>query len=261
MSSRAEEKAAAREARLEAEQQDAARTTRLRRLRILGGVALVAILAVVVAVALSGGSSDDSTKKAQTKAGGTSIPALFAGIPQSGFTLGKPSAEVTVEEFIDPQCPFCAQFSREALPTVVKDYVRTGKIKLVMRPLAFIGPDSLTAARVVAGAAQQDKAWTFLDTFYANQKPENSGYVTDAFLRKVGGAVPGLDVNKALQAGQTDPTVTKQLKAANTRAKQVGANSTPTLLLTLNGQSQQIPLDANDYTGSVTKSLDAVLSQ
>jgi protein-disulfide isomerase len=259
MSSRAEEKAAAREARLQAESDDAARATRVRRLRILSGVALVAILAVVLAVALGGGSDDS---KSPAKSGGTDVAALFRGVPQKGYTLGNASAKATIEEFIDPQCPFCAQFSREALPTVIKDYVRTGKVRLILRPLSFIGPDSVTAARVVGGAAQQDKAWTFLDVFYANQGQENSGYVTDAFLRKVGAAVPGLDIAKAMKAGQTDPAVTKQLDAASKRAEAVGANSTPTLLLTVGSSApQQIPLDADDYTGSVTRALDAVISQ
>jgi protein-disulfide isomerase len=185
---------------------------------------------------------------------------MFDGIPQNGLTLGKASAPATLEEFVDPQCPYCRQFSLEALPTVVKDYVRTGKVKLVIRPLTFIGPQSLTAARTLGAAAQQDKAFPFLEQFYANQGPENSGYVTDAFLRRIGGSVKGLDVDKAMDAATSDASITQELAQANARSDKLGVNSTPTLMLTVgNGKPQEIALDASDYKGSTTSALNAAL--
>jgi protein-disulfide isomerase len=81
--------------------------------------------------------------------------ALFAGIPEHGGVLGHPSAPVTVTEYVDLQCPICAEASRTTLPALVKDYVRTGKVKLQGRTLHFIGPDSVRAARVAAGAERQ----------------------------------------------------------------------------------------------------------
>jgi protein-disulfide isomerase len=257
MSSRVDEKAEAREAREQAEAADVAKVARVRRARVLGGVVLLALLVVVVAIAVGGG--DDTSKRAK---GSGDVAALFAGIPQKGMTLGKASAPVTVEEFIDPQCPFCAQFSREALPTVIEDYVRTGKVKLVLRPLAFIGDDSVRAARVVAAASQQNQAWTYLDAFYSRQGPENSGYVTDAFLRDVGADVPQLDVGRALERAQTDDAVTELLAQAQSRATALGADSTPTLMASSGGgKPTPIEVDAADYTGSVTKALDALTAQ
>ena len=254
MSSRQEQKAAAREARLEAERNEAARASRVRRARVLIGLGLVALLVVVVAIAVGSGGDDKAVKKSSSTAG------LFDGIPQKGFTLGKANAPATLEEFVDPQCPYCKQFSLEALPTVVKDYVRTGKVKLVIRPLTFIGPQSLTAARTLGAAAQQDKAFPFLEQFYANQGPENSGYVTDAFLRKIGGSVDGLDVDKAMNAATSDASITQELDAASKRSEALGVNSTPTLMLTVGkGKPQEIQLDASDYTGSVTSGLDSAL--
>jgi protein-disulfide isomerase len=234
-----------------------ARPDRVRRVRILVGLALIALLAVVSAIAATSGG--DGSAKAGGKASDGGVAALFKGIPQQGMTLGRAGAPVTVEEFIDPQCPFCAQFSREALPTVLKDYVRPGKIKLVLRPLAFIGQDSVTGARAVAAAGAQDKAWTYLDAFYAQQGPENSGYVTDGFLRSVGGSVPGLDVARVLREAKTSDAPTKVLGQAQKRATAVGADSTPTLLVSMGGGAPKaIALDASDYVGSVTRALDAV---
>ena len=38
------------------------------------------------------------------------VNTLFKGIPQSGTTLGRSTAPVTMDEFIDPQCPYCQEF-------------------------------------------------------------------------------------------------------------------------------------------------------
>src|SRR5947207_606368 len=106
----------------------------------------------------------------------------FKGIPQSGRVLGRSDAPVTMVEFADLQCPFCAQYAQDALPTVVSRYIRAGKLKLELRLIAIIGPDSGKARRMAAAAQRQNRLWNFAELFYRNQGEENSGYVTDPFL-------------------------------------------------------------------------------
>ena len=80
------------------------------------------------------------------------------GIPQDGLSLGDPDAPVTLVEFADLQCPFCAEWAREALPVYVDDYVRTGQMRIEFRPLTFIGNESESAAEIAIAAGEQDKA-------------------------------------------------------------------------------------------------------
>ena len=56
--------------------------------------------------------------------------------------LGDSNAKVTVIEFSDYQCPFCKKFYEETLPQLKKDYINTGKVKLIYRdyPLSSIHP-------------------------------------------------------------------------------------------------------------------------
>ena len=65
--------------------------------------------------------------------------ALFKGIPQKGLTLGKPTAPVDMEMFIDVQCPFCRDYETNNLPTIVTKYIREGKVQLTLQPWAFLG--------------------------------------------------------------------------------------------------------------------------
>jgi protein-disulfide isomerase len=209
-----------RAARLAAEQAAAAKDARRRRGWILAGAAGLAAVAVVLAVVLTSSSDKPTTTNV------TSASSLFAGIPEHNGVLGDPKAPVTVTEYLDLQCPICQEASQSTLPALVRDYVKTGKVKLQARTLHFIGSDSVRAAKVAAGAERQGRLWPFLETFYANQGEENSGYVTDAFLRQVAAAA---GVNASAALGQADSAFAEgRLSLANSDASKLGIDSTPT---------------------------------
>ena len=169
---------------------------RTRIFALIGAVALAA--AVVVVIVLASGGDDPPAKQAGEKvAGERETSALFRAIPQRGAVLGDPDASVTVVEFADLQCPFCKQASDEVVPEIVERYVRSGRAKLVFRDVAFLGDDSLRGGQLAAAAGRQDRMWQFVHLFYVNQGTENSGYVTDDFLRSIAGGVAGLDVEQA----------------------------------------------------------------
>jgi protein-disulfide isomerase len=227
MASRAEQKALARKQREEAERQQAVAAARKRRMALLGGVlvAAVAVIAVVIVISQSGTDEPVSAEEGQTQAN-----TLFAGIPQTGSTLGDPDAPVTIEEYVDLQCPFCQRFSQDGLPDLVKEYVKTGQAKIVLRTLTFIGPDSERGARVAWGAADQNLMFQFVENFYANQGEENTGYADEAFLKKVAGGVDGLDVTKALD-GRDSAKVTSSIQASQSAATKANIDSTPSFLV------------------------------
>ena len=93
--------------------------------------------------------------------------------------LGNPNAPVTMQEFADLQCPGCDQYMTTAFPDIVRQYVRTGKVKVEWKGIAFIGPDSEKGLRFVNAAGQQDKLWNVAELIYRNQGTENSGWVTN----------------------------------------------------------------------------------
>ena len=109
----------------------------------------------------------------------------------------------------------------------MRDYVRTGKVKLQARTLHFIGPDSVRAAKVAAGAERQGRLWPFLETFYADQGQENSGYVTDAFLRSVAGGRRRRTPRPRWTAPTARPRRRARRAPTPTR-RQLGIDSTPT---------------------------------
>jgi protein-disulfide isomerase len=202
----------------------------LRRLLAALGAAAV-LVAAGIAVSASGGAQPAAPPAPPASA-------TFAGIPEHDGVLGDPKAPLTLTEYVDLQCPICAEASKQTLPWLVKNYVRTGKAKLELRTLHFIGPDSERAAHVAAGAEQQGRLWPFVEAFYAAQGPDNSGYVTDAFLRSVSQAA-GVDAGKALTAADGAFAV-HRLERADADATRLGVNATPTFTVAKAGGQPRV---------------------
>jgi protein-disulfide isomerase len=88
-----------------------------------------------------------------------------------GPSLGKPSAPVTLVEFSDYQCPFCARFFKQTFAALKTDYIDTGKVRYVFRdfPLDTIHPQARKAAEAGHCAGAQGKYWEMHDTLFNNQ--------------------------------------------------------------------------------------------
>lgn len=89
-------------------------------------------------------------------------------------TAGSRDAAVVIVEFTDYQCPFCGRHSSTTLPEIRAQYVKTGKVRYVVRdlPLTEIHPYSLGAAKAARCAAAQGDAhyWEYHDGLFAHQK-------------------------------------------------------------------------------------------
>jgi protein-disulfide isomerase len=258
MASRTEEKERARKAREAAEQaaqREAKRRTALLRLGLVVGLAAVV---VVIAIVVSGGS-DKTSPTSGTGSDTARASSVFNGIPQKGITLGDAKAKATLIEFADLQCPFCAQYSKQALPSVVQTYVRTGKIRYQLQLRSFLGDDSATAAAAAAAATKENRLYQFADLFYARQKEENSGYVTDAFIS---GVAKDAGVNPtAAVAASKDPASQPLVAAAEQQARALGSNSTPDFFLKL-ASGRLVPVRPSDLTpDAMSQALDAALAQ
>jgi protein-disulfide isomerase len=261
-----ERRDAARAARLEAEQADAAASLRRRRLRtllaVLGGAAVLVVVAIVVS---SGGSNGAKTRPGAAQKATGAIPGqkesaeMLAGIPQTGIHLGNPNAPVRLVEFADLQCPYCRDYTLQTLPQLVQDYVRSGKVRMEFRDLAFLGKDSVTAGRHAAGAGQQNKLWNFIDVFYYNQGEENSGYVTPSFLHSIDKAA-GVDSAKSDAFAASAASLTP-IKQANAIGDQLRVQSTPTVFVGKRGGAlRQVEAGPTDVA-AFKQAIDGVLGQ
>jgi len=214
-------------------------------LALLVAVAIV-VAALLVVLSQLGGPGASSAE---------GVGELYSGIPQNGTTLGEDNAPVTLYLYEDFQCPFCGQFDREMFPDLIDDYVRGGKVRVVSETMAFLGPDSVTAARAALAAGEQNRYWPYHTLLFENQGEENSGYVTDDFLRGLAEDTPGLDVQK-WEDQRAGNSFTKDLEAVQAKAQASGVNSTPTLIF--KGPGGQTKIDRLTDYDQISSAIDKV---
>jgi protein-disulfide isomerase len=117
----------------------------------------------------------------------TTQPATPPASETLALIIGRPDAQLTIVEYGDFQCPRCNTFFTLVEPQIRRDYIETGRAKLVFRSLNAIGPESLVAAEGAYCAAEQnqftayhDAVFNFLNTTYwqAGRNAENTGALT-----------------------------------------------------------------------------------
>jgi protein-disulfide isomerase len=232
------------------------------RVLLLGGAvaAAAAVVAIVIVVAGSGSGSSSPTTTTTGSTPTTSGPeavSTFAGVPQRGDTLGKAGAPVTLTVFEDPQCPFCRQWNIDTLPTVVENYVRTGRIKVVYRGVIVIGENSLVGLAAEYAAGQQNKLWQMAEALYERQGDENSGWLTTAVVRDAAREI-GLSPAKVVAAMKSAAVASAIQKSVN-EARSLGIRGTPTFAIQKQlGQLQQLGvsgLEPGDFTSALDQAL------
>ncbi len=149
------------------------------------------------------------------------------------YVLGSATAPVTIIEYSDFQCPFCGRFFTQTFPQLKKDYIDTGKVKLIYRhfPLSF-HKNAMNAALAAECAGEQGKFYTYHDLLFENQGAwENLANPRDVFLgyaRKL-----GLDEATFTACYETQK-YKKKIQSELAEGQQKGVSGTPTFFI--NGQ-------------------------
>jgi protein-disulfide isomerase len=156
---------------------------------------------------------------------------------------GNKDALVTVVEFTDYQCPFCARHFTETNGLIQQEYVETGKVRYIMRdlPLPF-HPNAQAAAEAARCAGDGGKYWEMQTELFENQSEwsevTNTTEVFEGYAAKVG--LSGGSFGECMSSGKYSQAVSDDLTLAN----QVGANGTPTFFINGNILVGAQPVDA-----------------
>ncbi len=92
--------------------------------------------------------------------------------------LGDPNAPITLVEFGDYQCHYCNVFFQTIEDDIIKNYVKTGKVKMIFKDYNIIGPDSINASHGAHCANEQGVFWEYHDILYSNWTGENNGWAS-----------------------------------------------------------------------------------
>lgn len=139
-------------------------------------------------------------------------------------SLGDPNASVTLVEFADYQCSFCARFGEDAGKNIVEQYVKTGKVRMVYVNFPFLGEPSELAALASECALEQGKFWEYHDYLYAHQKAFTADDLK-GFARSL-----GLDAS-SFASCLDEGRYLERVKADFSDGRARGVTGTPTFLI------------------------------
>lgn len=169
------------------------------------------------------GSSQHAAPEDPAAADDPGLARREAGDPMG---LGSVNAPVTIVEYADMRCPFCAKYARETLPKLVQQYVETGLVRYEFRDLPLFGQDSLDAAVAGRAAAEQGRFWEYFHTVYDAAPDEGHPDMPRdkllAFAEEAG--VPDL---ARFRADLDDEDLVTSIAADAREATQLGINSVP----------------------------------
>jgi protein-disulfide isomerase len=151
--------------------------------------------------------------------------------PLAARSKGRPDAPVTVYEMADFQCPACRTFALETMPLLDREYVRTGKVRVVFvnLPLTQIHPNAVAAAEVAMCAARQGKFWEVHDALFLRQPVWGPMAEPGPYLLALADSA-GVD-RGTLVPCLTSKATRPEVEADAQRAARAGARSTPTFYI------------------------------
>jgi protein-disulfide isomerase len=141
---------------------------------------------------------------------------------------GNESAKVTIVEVSDYHCPFCRRQTLQTLPSMMTDYVNSGKARYVFvdYPIAQLHPDAFKSHEAANCAGDQGKYWQMHESLFATAPVRDAAQLTEK------AKTIGLDVAKfstCLSSGRHAAAIRTSIE----RMQQLGIGGTPLTLVGL----------------------------
>ena len=153
--------------------------------------------------------------------------------------LGDPDAPITLVEFGDYQCHYCNVFFQTIEDDIIKNYVKTGKVKIIFKDYNIIGPDSINASHGAHCANEQGLFWEYHDTLYSNWTGENNGWASPRNLTIFAEEV-NADMDKWVQC-MNEKSHSSTINESNNDARTLELTGTPAFFV-INSEGEYVKL-------------------
>jgi len=195
--------------------------------------ARIAILVTLIAALLLAGCQSATPGADQNTYDGIQV-----GFTEEGYAyLGSPEAPVTVQEFTDYLCPYCARHVSQVEPALIEQYIRPGQVRLIFRdnPIASLHPTSSQGHQAAICVGEQGAAlfWAMHDRLFAEQSTWGALADPTDYLATVAKEV-GADV-KDYTACVESGRAQERIDATLAEAQSYGYSGTPMFRITGTG--------------------------
>lgn len=141
---------------------------------------------------------------------------------------GANDAPVTLIEFSDYQCPYCKRHATTVMPSLIKSYVDTGKVRFIMReyPITTLHARAVEASEAALCAGDQDQYWAMHDSLFNDQKAN-----TDENFQQMAASI-SLDAT-AFSECMSSNKFMERIKADQAEGQKLGISGTPSFVVGL----------------------------
>jgi protein-disulfide isomerase len=178
---------------------------------VLGAVGLLSAVAAYLAVSYVRGLRQENAVAAYADE-------IFRS--PTSFVAGNPRGDVSVVAFLDYNCPYCREDAADLKKLLSED----GKVRLVIKELPVLGPDSEVVARIAQASIAQGKYLQLHDRLFSER-----GRATKAKALGIAAEL-GLDTAK-LEADMRGPAVEAAIAANKLLADRLEVEGVPFYLV------------------------------
>jgi protein-disulfide isomerase len=166
-------------------------------------------------------------------------------INSNDHTRGDENAKITLIEYADFECPYCAR-AHQSLTALLPKYGKDVRLVYRHMPLNDMHPDAQTAAEAAEAAGADGKFWEMHDALFEGQDD-----LSDAGIVAMAAQI-GFDQDK-LQDAIENGTYAERVASDAATGRQAGAHRTPTFFI--NG----VQFDGDSDEASLDRAISAVL--
>lgn len=159
----------------------------------------------------------------------------------TGYVMGRPDAPLTMVEFTDLQCPFCARFTTSSFGQIKTQYIDKGLVRFVSRDFPLgMHPYAELAARASRCAGEQGHYWDVREALVTNFNKLNPEFIASTAQ---GAKLDMKDFQSCLDSGRFKADIQRDMDEAGT----IGVEGTPTFVV---GRTQAAGLDGTRIVGA-----------
>lgn len=202
----------------------------------LDRAAIVAMLAAAAVIIWTSRAPRSQPPSPSTPVASTDPVTLESTLPADLLTdaavKGEPRAPVTIVEFSDFQCVYCAQYARETHPQLQREFVNSGKVRYAVLnlPIDAIHPHARKAAEAAECTRREGKYWDMYQRLFQHPQVLEQSHLAQ-YAKELG-------VDQRRFAACLNGEMTSKLDRDKKLATTLGVSVTPTFLIgTIEGES------------------------
>ena len=190
-------------------------------------IAAIALLGAAYTLNLPMGEPAQAQAKMKQGESVKDVKALHAGGELKDIPVGKDDAPVTIIEYSSLTCGHCANFHKNVLPELMSKYIKTGKVRYVVREFPL---DNLAVAGFMLARCKSEKYNEIIEDLFKHQ--EEWAFVKDPLAKLKERVKKAGHTDESFNACLRDQALLDKIVQVREKAStDYNVNSTPTLFV------------------------------